>query len=785
MRFACLTFLLLLTLGKSTLSMAQVGYGTATLFNNDWYFDLEGDSLSWQPVTLPHDWSVDAQPSTSYASCMGYLPGGIGHYKKTFRLEPADANTTYTLYFEGIYNRSEVYLNGHKLGYRPNGYVSFAYDLTPWLQTDSTNLIEVKVDHSRQADSRYYTGSGIYRNVWIVQAPQVHLAQWGLAYQLDTLTDTQAQIHISASTLPIPDGSYSLQVKWADASGQTLSQTPLQALTAHGDTTHHFQLTVSQPHLWQLHDPYLYRLTALLYRGSTVIDSTTVQAGIRSIDFHPDHGFSLNGQQLKMKGVCLHHDAGVLGAAVPKEVWYYRLQQLKDLGVNAIRTGHNPQSPDFYQACDALGLLVMDEAFDEWEYPKRKWQEGWNVGEPAYQGSYDFFETWSERDLTDMVLRDRTHPCIVLWSIGNEVDYPNDPYTHPVLDGSTIQQPMYGGYQPERPHAERIGTIGQRLAKVVRSIDTSRPVTGALAGVVMSNETSYPGALDVVGYNYTENRYDQDHQQYPDRIIFGSETGVNYPQWIACRDREFICGQFLWTGIEYLGESGRWPSRGLGTGLLDFTGQRKPRGWFRASLWQETPTIYLGSYPLRKNRRHAPQAPSIEAPSQWWSPDDSATMRVVCYTNAPQAQLCLNGQPWQEAKPYNDSTGIIYWDVPYQAGELSALALDSNQQVLASYTIPTTGPVANIRITPSVDTLQHRGDVALVWIEAVDANQKVVAACHDPYTIQLGKNLRLLGLETGSNNDMSQPHAATRHFYRGRLLAYVQALADHVEVEIK
>lgn len=220
----------------------------------------------------------------------------------------------------------------------------------------------------------------------------------------------------------------------------------------------------------------------------------------------------------------------------------------------------------------------MDEVSDEWEFPKRKWVQGWNVGTPSYDGTFDFFEEWIERDVTDMVRRDRNHTCIFLWSIGNEVDYPNDPYSHPVLDGAKINQPMFGGYKPDAPDAMRIGTIAKRLAACVRAVDTSRPVTGALAGVVMSNETEYPDAVDVVGYNYTENRYDQDHATYPDRIIYGSETGSGLDAWYAVRDKDFIFGQFIWTGTDYLGESGRWPSRGLYTGLLDFGSFPKPRG---------------------------------------------------------------------------------------------------------------------------------------------------------------------------------------------------------------
>ena len=244
--------------------------------------------------------------------------------------------------------------------------------------------------------------------------------------------------------------------------------------------------------------------------------------GLRTLQFSPDKGFALNGEWMKVKGVCVHDDAGVLGTAVPAEVWKRRLLNLKAIGVNALRMSHNPHAPVLYDLCDSLGLLVMDEASDEWEFPKRKWMKGWNQGRPEYQGTYTYFEEWIERDVADMVRRDRCHPSIFLWSIGNEVDYPNDPYSHPVLNGDgDFTQPIYGGYKADQPNAERIGKIAQRLAPIVKALDPSRPTTGALAGVVMSNATAYPSAIDVVGYNYTESRYDEDHKTYPKRIIYG------------------------------------------------------------------------------------------------------------------------------------------------------------------------------------------------------------------------------------------------------------------------
>ena len=441
---------------------------------------------------------------------------------------------------------------------------------------------------------------------------------------------------------------------------------------------------------------------------------------------------------------------------------------------------HNPQAPVVYDLCDRMGLLVMDEASDEWEFPKRKWMKGWNVGEPNYDGSFDFFEEWIERDVTDMVRRDRNHPSVFLWSIGNEVDYPNDPYSHPVLDGSTINQPMFGGYKPDAPDAMRIGKIAKRLADCVRSVDTSRPVTGALAGVVMSNQTEYPEAVDVVGYNYTENRYDEDHATYPDRIIYGSETGVGFDAWKAVRDKEFIFGQFLWTGTDYLGESGRWPSRGLYTGLLDFGSFPKPRGHFRASLWCEHPVTYIGTYP-----KH-PQHDWLSADA-WdsWNYEPGQMVRVVCYTNAPQARLLLDGREVGAMKPYDDKTGIINWDIPYQPGELKAEGCDNIGKVVSSYLIKTSGRPYALRVLADRTVLSSEKSVAHITIEIIDENGTMVKLGDNDVTCQVEGPARLLGLEGSDNSDMSDYTDNHHRAYRGRLLAYIQATMWKGEIRVK
>ncbi|WP_431241985.1 glycoside hydrolase family 2 protein [Flavobacterium sp. P21] len=393
------------------------------------------------------------------------------------------------------------------------------------------------------------------------------------------------------------------------------------------------KINVKNPQLWDLENPNLYELKTTVLKDGKEIDKTVTKTGFRDFTFDPNNGFALNGKWMKMKGVCLHHDAGVLGSAVPREVWKTRLKTLKEIGVNAIRTSHNPQAPDFYELCDELGLLVLNEAYDEWEFPKRKWLEGWNYGTPGFEGSFDIFADYAEKDLEDFVRRDRNHLSVFAWSIGNEVDYPNDPYSHPVLDKGKdgFGQATYGGYKPDAPDAMRLGVIAKRLVAAVKKYDKSRPTTAGLAGVAMSNETEYPGALDITGYNYTESKYLTDHKKYPNRVIYGSENVHDMDPWLAVKNNKHIFGQFLWTGIDYLGESGRWPSRGFYSGLVDFAGVIKPRGYFRQSLWSDKPMAYIGTYPLTNEKEVSKDAWAI------WNYEAGQKIRVVCYTNASKS----------------------------------------------------------------------------------------------------------------------------------------------------
>lgn len=786
-RLATLLLLAVLTYNVDAQPYSPAGFGTATQLNDSWRFTLADDSAAiapsfddsrWQHVSLPHDWSRTLPMSPDAGSCQGYLHGGIGWYRCHF--DTPAAERTY-IYFEGIYNRATVYVNGHRVGYRPSGYAPQLYDITPYINASASaargsdsgskgNVVSVRVDHSRENDSRWYTGSGINRPAWLISASQIHLAPWGTSWRIAGLSSKKAVVEVS---LELSDeaskykSAISTKVEILNAEGDIIA-------TKKGGLKH--TLEIKNPHLWALSSPYLYRIRTSLTVAGRTVDSSEIPLGLRTFEFSPTRGFALNGEWMKVKGVCVHDDAGVLGTAVPPSIWRSRLATLKSLGVNAIRMSHNPHAPVVYALCDSLGLLVMDEASDEWELPKRKWLKGWNQGTPGYEGSYDFFEEWIDRDVADMVRRDRCHPSVFLWSIGNEVDYPNDPYSHPILDGGSegFTQPMYGGYKPSQPNAERIGMIAHRLAKVVRSLDDSRAVTGALAGVVMSNQTAYPEAVDVVGYNYTESRYAEDHKRYPERVIYGSENRHDLQAWQAVRDNDFIFGQFLWTGIDYMGESGAWPARGSEAGLVDMAGYVKPLGHYRAALWSDQPVCYIGTYPMGmpgrqgRGRGRRDSYVSAYAPAVW-NYEEGQTIRVVCYTNAETARLFLNGKEVGGEPQHDRQTDILYWDIDYSEGTLRCEA--SNE---ATAEIRTSGLPAALRIAAGTERLVKPGDVAEFDIEVTDAEGTLVTRSDASITCMTEPPLRLLGLENGDARDTSDKSSFIRHAKSGRLKAYVE-----------
>ena len=752
-------------------------------FNFDWKFikgDQPGafapdfDDSGWRILDLPHDWSIEGPFSAKWASGTGYLPGGIGWYRKTFTVPRNWNKGKVYILFEGIYNNSEVWINGNYLGKRPNGYITFQYDMTPYLKFGKPNTIAVKADHSKYADSRWYTGSGIYRNVKLMFAPEVNIVQWGVYYSTPYVSDDSAEINIQVKV--VNEGKKNsdaevINILFSDDKVIARSSSHV-SIAAMSETVVEHKLNISDPVLWSTDNPYLYKLVTTL-KGKGFRDELTTNAGVRYFRFDPEKGFYLNGFNMKLKGVCLHHDAGALGSAVPRSETERRLMLLKELGCNAIRTSHNPYSPDFLDLCDSLGFLVINEAFDEWELPKKKWIEGWNRGTPGKDGYSEYFKEWAFKDLADFILRDRNHPSVIMWSIGNEIDYPNDPYTHPVLDTEANPQ-TWAKFDEKLPHADRLGEIARELTSTVRKYDKTRPVTAGLASALMSNETGYAAALDVVGYNYQEFRYERDHLTYPKRPLYGSENGMSLEAWKSVEDNDYIAGQFLWTGIEYLGEAGQYPSRHSTSGLIDLAGNRKPEFYFRQSLWSNKPMVFIGT---TKNITTGEPA-NIWAHKRVdpvWNYEAGQTVSVNVFTNCTEVELFLNDKSLGIKKLSDFANRTIRWDVPFEAGELRASGRKGGMEV-ASYSLKTYGKPAAIKAMCDAMVLKaNRTDISRIYVTITDEKGNTVYNADNEIVCRITGPLKLMGMEDANPRNTEDYKDNKQKTFHGKLLIYLQS----------
>jgi beta-galactosidase len=754
-------------------NISSVRGRTTQDFDAGWLFH-KGDSASammpafddtgWQPVMVPHDWSSDGPFSADYASGTGYAPGGIGWYRKHFQLGTNQASQSVAIEFDGVYDHAEVWINGQFVGGRPYGYSSFQCDVTRFVSFGSgDNVVAVRVDHSRFADSRYYTGSGIYRNVRLVIADKFHVAPWGVGITTPEVSTARATVRVTTTVTNASDAP-------REATVQTMLLTPDDKFAAikltavkFSDTARSDEVTqqfiLPQPQLWNLGDPKLYRVVSRIISEGKVLDEVTNTFGIRSAVFDANNGFSLNGKSMKLKGVCLHHDAGPLGAAVPDQVLERRLRVLKEIGVNAIRTSHNPPDPALLDLCDRLGFLVVDEALDEFTPSKNKWMTGWNSALPSHFGYGEIFAQWAVADVQDMVRRDRNHPSIMLWSIGNEIDYANDPFSHPVLGDK---------YRPENPAAQNMVTCAQPLIAAVKSLDRTRPVTMALATVAMSDAVGLPQRLDAAGYNYQESRYADDHRKFPQRIIYGSENSHRYDAWLAVQTNDFIAGQFLWTGADYLGEAGVWPNRANGAGLLDLCSFKKPLAWFRQSLWSDQPMVYLCAS-TRDGGRHG------FGGAESWNWPSNSSVTVHCFANCPEVTLTLNGKVIGTKKLSEAERGVLNWQVPYETGTLKAIGRDENGRELCNYALQTAGEPARIELLPDTTSLRANcKDVGHVEFRIVDAQGVRVPDAGPEVTFELTGPARILGIGNGDLNSTEDCKTSTHHAFQGRGLAILQ-----------
>ena len=759
------------------------------------------DDMDWRKLDLPHDWSIEGDNlrENTGGGSIGFFPTGMGWYRKTFDVKAFDKNKLYSIEFDGIYMLSTVWLNGHELGTWPYGYSSFSYDLTPYLRAKG-NVLAVRVDNSRHGNSRWYTGSGIYRHVRLVETARTHFAKWGVFNSTMHLTEKKAAIRVK-SELENDDNrdkQLTLSHTIIDADGNIVARAEQRVGIAAGSRgTDEQTINVPNPVLWNLDNPYLYTLRSTLTEGKRLVDEVDNVLGIRTIEYPLDKGFLLNGQQVKMKGVNLHHDGGAVGAAVPERVWERRLEILKSGGCNAIRTAHNPPAPEFLDLCDRMGLLVMDEAFDQWINGKNK--EDYHL----------YFREWHERDLTAMVARDRNHPSVVMWSIGNEIR--------------------------DQRSAEGPGAAAEMIA-ICHRLDDTRLVTSGNDEIASNSPTS-PEFLaafenDIIGYNYPDRWrtrrevvYAIDKAAYPNRRVVATEsTGLGGPrrqyQWPGTmpppqlgagadgfspqqqqqprfrrRNRglissemidveqrwrfttayDYVIGDFMWTGIDYYGESG-WPSRGSQSGYLDNCGFPKDGYWFFKSIWSQEPVLHL-------------------LPHWNWEGHEGQIMQVACFTNCEEVELFVNGKSYGKKATEFPRRGVnpswasydpgkhfattadlhLTWDVEYQPGEIKVVGKRDGQtfeDVIRTASVP-----AQLRAT--VDRPSFRAipsDVAHVTIEVLDKDGNLCPLADNQVRFSV-KGGRLIGVESGNMTDLSSVLASERKAWSGKCLAIVAA--DH------
>ncbi|WP_316798129.1 glycoside hydrolase family 2 TIM barrel-domain containing protein [Pedobacter frigidisoli] len=728
-------------------------------FDRDWAFmqqDVSGaekpgfDDKAWRKLNVPHDWSIEGAYDKTNLTARGggYLPSGTGWYRKSFSLDESLANKKITIEFDGVMANSDVWINGFHLGKRPYGYISFNYDLTKHLNfgKGKTNVIAVKADNTVQPASRYYTGAGIYRHVRLVATDLVHINDWGVFITTPEATIQKAivKVQTSLSNESAKAAQVTIETAVLDAAGKVLKTIQSkQNIAASQSAKIEQDIVLSNPKLWNPETPVLYKTLTKVILGAKVVDDQVNSFGIRSFKFDAATGFWMNGKNFKLKGACLHHDGGAVGAAVPLSVWAFRLNKLKEAGVNAIRTAHNPVAPEFLDLCDQMGFLVMDETFDTWTAAKNNGEKGYNR----------FWKEWWERDTRDMVMRDRNHPSIVIYSVGNEI--------HDDLNSPE-------GFKKYKDQQD-----------LVHQLDPSRPVTMALFRPANSKvyTNGFAETMDIVGQNYRENELVALHNQKPNLKVIGTENTHVIQQYLALRDNPFMAGQFLWTGFDYLGESD-WPQITNGQGLFDRIGEWKQQSLQRQSWWSEKPTVHI----VRKEDN--------AGAGDWinnWTPTDFDTYddaKVAVYSNCDEVELFLNDKSLgSKPKPADDSPRL--WDVTFEKGSIKAVGKNKGK-VVSEETLKTAGPPAKLVLSVDQNKLSTAwDDVAFLKVTIYDEQGNVCPNADNLIKFTVSDSGIIDAVDNGSIISHEPYKAQQRHAYHGVAMANIKArTAGNIEIKV-
>ncbi len=763
--------LLALLGGVAALGLSAPSRADTRSLDRDWKFsrgDFAGaerpnfDDAAWRTLDVPHDWSIEGpfDPLNPAGGAGAFLPAGVGWYRHHFELPVAAQGQRLFVEFDGVMANSDVWINGTHLGRRPYGYITFRYELPAKalkFGPGQANILSVRCNDADQPASRWYSGAGIYRHVRLLTLNPVHFDQGGIFVTTPRVSADQAVIHVQTTVVnqSDTDRQIDVRVQLLDGAGGAVTAAgghgDPQTVAAHQTAVIEQELTLAHPQLWNLDAPHLYQAVCTVAAAGAGLDQGRATFGVRDAHFEADTGFWLNGKNFKLKGVCLHADGSAFGAAVPLDVWERRLRILRGLGVNAIRTAHNPPAPEFLDLCDRMGFLVMDELFDCWTVAK-------NIGD-----YHLYFEDWSKLDTRDTVRRDRNHPSIILYSAGNEIhDTPNAELSKRILGG---------------------------LVAVFHANDPTRPVTQALLrpNVTHDYDDGLADLLDVIGTNYRDNELIAAHDQKPTRKIVGTENHHDREAWLAVRDHAPYSGQFLWAGIDYLGESPLWPLVSSRSGLIDQTGRPHPLAYERQSWWSDQPVVHI----VRRARASGPRVvdPGYNTPVQAnyrlrppelfadWTPGNRAAHveNVEVYSNAEQVELFLNGQSLGTQPLHADATART-WKVGFVPGTIRAVA-SSGGQVVATDELRTAGAPAKILLAADHDQVRPEFDsVATVTATVVDAQGTVVPDASPLIHFAL-TGPGVLRTDSGNHSSHELFQSPDRQAYEGSCLALVKAAA--------
>lgn len=760
---------------------------TITLFDDDWRFFRGGahgaenpgfDDKNWRIVDLPHDWSIEDIPGKQTpfdplaigSTQTGFTIGGTGWYRKWFDIPTTDKDKLHYILFEGVYMNADVWVNGVLLGNHPYGYTSFGYNITPLLKAGERNLIAVKVKNEGE-NSRWYSGSGIYRHVWMKTWNNIHVAQYGTSISTPVITSDLASVHVE-SEVQNESGKASkvkLVASVLNSGGIKVATSETErSLEAKNKESFSLDLKLEQPKLWSVESPNLYTMITEVFCEGKLMDRVETKFGIRSISFDVTNGFMLNGTRMKLKGGCVHHDNGPLGAKAYDRAEERRVQLLKASGFNAIRCSHNPPSPAFLDACDKLGMLVMDEAFDMWNIPKNP--HDYNL----------YFEKWWRLDINSMITRDRNHPSIIMWSIGNEIP---------------------GMEEPE------VAVIAKKLSDYVHQQDPTRPVTAAVNGL---NERKDPffAAQDVAGYNYAVGQnpagaYVRDHQRVPSRIMVGTESYAlgAFQSWMDVVDNPYVIGDFVWTAFDYIGEAsigwrGYWPDQTFYPwslaycGDIDICGWKRPQSYYRDVLWNKNELSVF----VKSPKPSFEENPRRESWSIWhwddvvadwtWPGYEGKTMEVVVYSSCDEAELFLNGKSLGKKTTGRQTEFKATWQVPYQAGELKAVGYEKRKKI-KSATLQSASDLKQVKLTADKSSIVADGqDLSYVTVELVDDKGQRLPKANQLIRFEISGGA-IAGVGNANPVSVESYQQPQRNAWQGRALVIIKSLKNAGPIRLK